>query len=150
MRRTDLLKLKTSDFKNDGIHITPSKTKKSSGKSTIYEWDNQLKDVVQECLSTRPVDIGPYVFCNRQGESYIKEDGSANGFDSIWGRFMDRVTSETRVKERFWEKSLRAKAGSDAESLEHARALLSHTTTKTTQIYRRKVEVVKPGKGVKE
>lgn len=148
LRRTDLLKLKTSDIKKDGIHVTPSKTARSSGVSTIYAWDDQLRIAVDECLAARPVDISPFVFCNRRGESYIKADDTANGFDSIWQRFMDRVIEETAVKERFWERDLRAKAGSDAESLEHARALLAHTTTKTTMIYRRKAEVVKPGKGV--
>jgi len=62
---------------------------------------------------------------------------------------MDRVIEETKVTEWIWEKGLRAKCASDAESLEHARALLSHTSTKTTKIYHRKTEVVKPGKGVK-
>ncbi|MBL1260038.1 MAG: hypothetical protein COB33_005845 [Thiotrichaceae bacterium] len=62
---------------------------------------------------------------------------------------MDRVVIETKVTARIWEKDLRAKCATDADSLEHARALLSHTSTKTTKIYRRKAEVVKPGKGVK-
>jgi len=153
MRRTDMLLLNVStDIKVDGIHITASKTQRSSGKKTIYGWDDEglLKKTLQECLSTRPVDIGPYLFCNRKGEPYFNiKTGKANGFDSIWKRYMDRVVKETKVTERIWEKDLRAKCATDADSLEHARALLSHTSTKTTKIYRRKAEVVKPGKGVK-
>jgi len=38
LRRSDLLLLRTTDLQDDGIHVTPSKTAKSSGKSTIYLW----------------------------------------------------------------------------------------------------------------
>lgn len=61
----------------------------------------------------------------------------------MWQRFVDRVLHETNVKERFTEHDLRAKVGSDAESLEKARALLQHADARTTQrIYRRKPERV--------
>jgi len=152
MRRTDLLRLKSSDIKDDGIHLIANKTRNSSGKKTIYKWDDagQLRAVCDECLSVRPVDIAHHLFCSREGKPYFNDTtGKANGFDSIWNRFMTRVVKETKVKNRYWEKDLRAKCASDAESLEHARALLSHTSTKTTKIYRRKAEVVKAGKGIK-
>ena len=65
----------------------------------------------------------------------------------MWQRFMARVLDETEVEEHFTEHDLRAKVGSDAETLEHARALLAHADSRTTQkIYRRKAEVVKPMK----
>ena len=41
------------------------------------------------------------LFVTREGVPYIKEDGSANAFDSLWQRFMDRVIAETKVKDRF-------------------------------------------------
>jgi integrase len=63
------------------------------------------------------------------------------GFDVE--RFMDRVLAETKVRERFTEHDLRAKVGSDAASLEKARALLQHADASTTvRIYRRKPERV--------
>jgi len=47
--------------------------------------------------------------------------------------------------EHFTEHDLRAKVASDAKSLEHARALLSHADSRTTdRIYRRKAEKVQP------
>ena len=59
----------------------------------------------------------------------------------MWQRFMDRVLTETAVVERFTEHDLRAKVGSDAESLERARVLLQHADTRTTlRVYRRKPE----------
>jgi integrase len=60
-------------------------------------------------------------------------------------RKLDRVLKETKVSDRFTEHDLRAKCASDADTLEHARALLSHADARTTEaIYRRKPERVKP------
>ncbi|ANI21649.1 hypothetical protein AB870_25780 [Pandoraea faecigallinarum] len=58
---------------------------------------------------------------------------------------MNRVLEETDVSERFSEHDLRAKAASDAETLEHAQALLSHTDSRTKRrVYRRKAGKVMP------
>jgi integrase len=63
----------------------------------------------------------------------------------MWRNFMTRVLEETKLKEHFTEHDLRAKCASDAETLEHAQALLAHAGGKVTQrIYRRKPERVKP------
>lgn len=57
--------------------------------------------------------------------------------------------TEKKVKRKFTEQDLRAQRASDATSLEHARALLSHADSKTKRaIYRRKPEVVNPLNGV--
>ena len=75
----------------------------------------------------------------------VKEGATANGFDSIWQRFMAKVLAETKVTDRFTEHDLRAKCASDAESLEHAQQLLAHAEAATTKrIYRRRGEVVRP------
>lgn len=102
-----------------------------------------------ETKATRPA-LSPFLFCTREGKGYIDEStGESHGWDSMWQRFVDRVLKETKVTERFTEHDLRAKCASDAESLEHARALLSHVDARTTEaIYRRRPEVVKPAKGV--
>jgi len=48
-----------------------------------------------------------------------------------------------KVKERFTEHDLRAKVGSDAASLEKARAMLQHADSRTTaRVYRRRPERV--------
>jgi len=101
--------------------------------------------IEQARASRAPCHIAPFLFCTRRGECYVKDDGTANGWDSIWQRFMDRVLTETKVKERFTEHDLRAKCASDAGSLEHARALLAHADSRLTErVYRRKREWVKP------
>lgn len=150
MGRGDLLRLKPAEhFREDGIHIQRHKTANSSGKRTIYEWTPELRAATQEAIAARPA-LSPFLFCKRDGHGYFDETtGEAHGWDSMWQRFMERVMAETDVKEKFTEHDLRAKCGSDATSLEHARALLSHADSKTTNaIYRRKPEVVKPLNGV--
>lgn len=147
MARGDLLRLRPAiDFQEDGIHIQRHKTARSSGKRTVYLWNDDLRAAVAAALAARPVDISPWLFCTLLGEGYIDETtGRAGGWESLWRGFMDRVMSETDVSVRFTEHDIRAKTASDAESLDHARALLSHATSATTErSYRRKAERVAP------
>lgn len=145
LRRGDLLRLKMSDLKDDGIHVEPHKTAKTTGKRLIIEWTDALRHAVEDAKAARPVDIGPLLFCTKDGDCYVKENGTVNAWESMWGRFMDRVLAETKVSERFTEHDLRAKCASDAESLAHAQQLLAHADSATTnRIYRRKPERVKP------
>lgn len=73
------------------------------------------------------------------------EKGTAKRFNDMWQNFMNRVLKDTRVTERFTEHDLRAKVGSDAESLERARQLLAHADSRMTErVYRRKPERIKP------
>jgi integrase len=142
LRRGDLLRLRVSDCRDEGIHITTSKT----GKPIIYDWSDELRLAVDEAKNARPVDISPFIFCDKYGRGYVDEKtGNAEGWKSMWGRFMERVLAETKVTERFTEHDLRAKCASDADSLEHARALLAHADSNMTRkVYRRKPERVKP------
>ena len=142
LRRGDLLRLKVSDCQQEGIHVSTAKT----GKSVIYEWTPALRNAVDNAKATRPVDISPFLFCNKRGESYISEKtGTASGWNSMWQRFMKRVLEETKITERFTEHDLRAKCASDAGTLEHAQKLLTHADSRITErVYRRKPEKVKP------
>jgi integrase len=146
MSQGDLLRLQESQLKEDGIHNQRHKTSNTTGKRTIYQWSPKLREAVALAKRSRPVDFSPFLFCNRDGVGYIDEQtGYASGWKSMWQRFMDRLIDETKVTERFTEHDLRAKVASDAETLEHARALLAHSDSRTTdRIYRRKAEVVVP------
>ncbi|MBA4742663.1 MAG: tyrosine-type recombinase/integrase [Azoarcus sp.] len=150
MARSDLLRLTTENLRDDGIHIQRHKTAGRTGKRTIYVWTQELRDAVAMAEAARPCK-SLFLFCNRRGEGYINEAaGTSHGWDSMWQRFMDRVLTDTKIEHRFTEHDLRAKCASDATSLEHARALLSHADSRTTdRIYRRKAEVVKPLGGVR-
>ena len=144
LRRGDLLRLTMGDLQDDGIHVTPRKTEKSSGKRIIIDWSSELRAAVDAAKAVRPA-LSPYLFCTRKGECHVKADGTANGWDSAWQRFMDRLLADTKIEERFTEHDIRAKCASDAETLEHARALLAHADSRTTdRHYRRKPERVKP------
>jgi integrase len=146
MARGDLLRLKPGEFTDEGIPIQRRKTAKKTGKRTLYLWTDELRAAVADAIAARPVDISPWLFCTLKGECYIDEKtGRAGGWESLWRGFMARVMKETKVKERFTEHDIRAKTASDADSLEHAQALLSHADSRTTnRVYRRKAERVKP------
>jgi integrase len=149
MARGDLLRLTVSNIKDDGIHIQRHKTAKSSGKRTVYQMTPELKTTIDLAIASRPA-ISPFLFCKRDGHGYIDEEtGVPGGWKSMWQRFMARVMAETKVTVAFTEHDLRAKCASDAETLEHARALLNHADARTTnKIYRRKPEQVLPLRGV--
>ncbi|AZS50050.1 hypothetical protein DM558_04335 [Entomomonas moraniae] len=136
LRQGDLLRLRESDLMDDGIHAVHQKT----GKKTIYSWNDDRKEAVNECLSIRPT-ISDYVFCNRDGNSY--SDGSkASGFTSIWQRYMKKALLTTNLKERFTEHDLRAKVATDSENIEQARRRLGHSSsTLTKKVYDRKAEI---------
>lgn len=148
MAQGDLLRLQESQLKEDGIHNQRHKTANKTGKRTIYQWTPELKAAVELAKKNRPNRYSTYLFCNRKGEGYVNEaTGKAPGWKSMWQRFMVRVIEETKVTEHFTEHDLRAKVGSDAATLDQARALLAHADIRTTdKIYRRKAEVVKPMK----
>jgi integrase len=143
LSRGDLLRLRVDEhIREDGIHVTRHKTKRT-GKRTIYQWTPERRQAVDGAIAVRPA-LSPFVFCDRRGQGYIDEaTGECHGWGSMWARFMDRVLAETKITERFTEHDLRAKVGSDAGSLDRARALLQHADARTTQrFYRRAPERV--------
>lgn len=141
LRRRDLLTLQWSQLRDDGIHVQTSKT----GKRIVIEWTEELRQAVEEVRRLRGSVLSLYLFHERRGGPYVKVNGSCSGWDSLWQRFMRKVMEETDVQERFTEHDLRAKCASDAESLEHARALLAHADEATTRrVYRRRPERVRP------
>lgn len=146
LRRGDLLRLPIDAFKEDGIHVFPRKTLHSTGKKIIIEWSPALREAVTMAKQARPSEVGEFLFCNRRGECYFDEEKeTADGWNSMWQRFVKRVRAETGVKVRFTEHDIRAKSASDADSLEHAQKLLTHADSKITdRVYRRKPEKVRP------
>jgi hypothetical protein len=151
LRMTDMLPLKPGDAKEDGIHVQVRKTRNSTGRKQIFTWlDEQGSDTGRRaawdaCLSARPLDIAHWLFCTDEGGCYIEEETWwTTNFNSVWKRFMDRLLKETRVHERFAERDIRAKLGSDAETLEEARHILGNATIQITRKhYRRKPDIVR-------
>lgn len=148
----DLLRLRPAANQTDeGIRVQRHKTKGTTGKTTLYLWTDDLKQAWTAALQARSALTSDFLFCNRDGEGYINEDvGRASGWKSMWQHFMGRVLKETKVTQPFTEHDLRAKVASDAPTLDQARALLSHSDSRTTErIYRRGVERVIPSTEVK-
>ena len=145
LRKGDLLRLSTADCREDGIHVTPGKTKLSTGKRIIFEWTLELRSAVDGAIAVRPAE-STFLFCNKFGRELFDESrGTTKGFDHIWQGFIARVLKETEVTERFTEHDLRAKVGSDAPSLERARQILTHSDARMTEsVYRRKPERIQP------
>ena len=134
LRRIDLLALKLSDFKDDGLHVKPQKTSKTSGVKLIFKWNDELREVLAEIKRIPPRRIGDsLLFTTRRGDSYINANGQARSFNSIWGRFVDKVLEDTDVELKFMEKDLRAKVGSDEKTDESAAKKLGHANTATTR-----------------
>jgi len=107
LRRGDILRLRLSDLRDDGIHVTPHKTEVTSGVKLIFPWVDQdgvefveLKQAVDAVLAIPPKRRGedPFVFTTREGQGfYDEETGRANGFDTLWRRFVDRALAETSL-----------------------------------------------------
>ena len=107
-------------------------------------WTNELSNTIENALAARAKETVLWIFCARLGDCYVKVDGSANAFDSLWQRFMNLARTMTRVKYHFQEKDLRKKAASDM-GLHAAKELLGHKDLGTTRAhYRLRVEKIYP------
>jgi len=145
MAKGDLLSIKMSDINKEGLHYSRRKT---NGKPMVYPFeidgiDTGLRERIDACITASVKVKSFYLFSTKQGQPYIKADGTTSAFDSMWQRFMKRVLTNTDVC-HFTEHDLRAKVASDTDSA-HAQQLMSHANQSTTdRIYRRKADVVLP------
>ena len=140
-RQADVLKLRLSDLKEDGIHVVAGKT----GKKSIIQWNDDLRAAIEASRRLPRSVRGMYVFCNRLGQPY-----TGGGFRSMWQRRMKSALENGILKERFTEQDLRAKTASDIDR-EHAIDLLAHSDGKLTdRVYRRRPHIVLPAKKVLE
>lgn len=138
LSRIDILHIKMSDIKDDGLHTGRHKT----GKKAIFTWTPELRNAIDNALMARK-KLSPFLFCNRRGECYYK-GGVASSWESLWKRAMDKAL-KGKLEERFSDHDLRAKVGSDAEDLRRAQEILMHSSAQTTQRhYRRKPTNITP------
>jgi integrase len=140
LRRKDLLTLRRTDITDDGIRVTTSKT----GRAVVFEWSDELRAAVELAKRSNAKKFGLTLFATRNGAPYVKADGSTNAWDSLWQRFMAKVVAAGVP--RFTEHDLRAKVGSDAESLDRARGILTHApgSAITDRVYWRKPDRIRP------
>ncbi|WKD49138.1 hypothetical protein [Microbulbifer spongiae] len=135
IRKCDLLRLRLSDRRPEGLRMLHSKTAESSGRETLYQWTDARWWAWEAAIAARPIQAPPnaYLFCTRAGEPYINEEGLCSDFNSIWRRWLDRALDAGVIEARFTEQNLRAKVATDSVDLEQARRRLGHTDTTTTR-----------------
>ncbi|MGV6807056.1 MAG: hypothetical protein ACWA5K_04040, partial [bacterium] len=151
-----MLRIMLHDIKGDrlsmGKRAKIARNEKAKGKDYLFVdakgSDTGLEALIDDVLAWRKEHLkvlSGYLFCTANGLPYIKEDGSASGFQTMWRRSMDKAIEKTGLKERFTEHDLCAKTASDADTLEQAAKLRGHLDTATThKTYRRKNEEVVP------
>jgi len=140
LRRGDILRLTVADIHADGLHVMPSKTQNSTAVQLVFEWSPEFRQLVTEIVAGRTQ--GP-LFATRDGAAYIRPDGSANAFDSLWQRFMAKLVG--LGVQRFQERDLRAVVASDSPTLQDAADRLGHADTRiTARVYRRKPRRITP------
>ena len=131
LRRGQLLKLKWSDWDGQTLRVRGSK----GGRDVEYAGD-ALVAVVEGLPSLRGADR--HLFQTRAGTNYTPA-----GFSSIFKRQMGKYLRLAGAV-KFNEHDIRAFVATQAETLEHAQALLGHQDSRTTnRVYRRGAVKVK-------
>lgn len=130
LRLGDLLRLRLSDCRDDGIVVHTAKT----GKSLLFAWTPELEAAVKAARAVERRAAGLYVIATRTGQRY-----TPSGFASLWQRLMRSYAASGG--ERFQFRDLRAKAASDHPD----GRLLGHMSEATLhRHYRRRPERVQP------
>jgi integrase len=136
-RKAELLALTRADLGEEGIAF---RNVKRRGDRFTVAWTPEIRAIVEAVLSHRERVSALHLWHTREGQPYLKEDGTTSGFDSIWQRYM-RAWVE-KGGERFTFHDLRAKRASDL-SADQAQVLLRHTSGQMTKRYRRKGDLVR-------
>lgn len=131
-RKGELLRVKKSDLLDEGIRFVDNK---NPDNVFILAWEPEIRSIVDRILRLPGAVRGLYLFSNRSGRPYIREDGNTSGFDSIWARYRNRAYDNGLIGVRFTEHDMR-KVRPSQLSAEQAQELLQHTNAKQTQTYR--------------
>ena len=129
----DLLNIRLSDIKDDGLYITQSKT----GKKIVFEITTEFKILISKAKSIKRPVHGMYLFCNRKGTKYTYD-----GFSSIFYR----LKIKAGLKDLHFH-DIRAKATTDANAQgRNAQKLAGHESRGMTDHYikNREFERVEP------
>ena len=130
LRRVDLLRIEISSLHEHGIEVEAG----SARDSVACLWTDELRTAIDLALQSRQVVTSPWIFCKADGTGYFNsQNGRADGWDSMWGRFVDRALSETNIVQRFTEHDLRAKFAIDSPIAEHSQALVTLADVRATQ-----------------
>jgi integrase len=81
-RISDLLNIRLTDIKEDGLYITQGKT----GKKLVFEITTEFKMLISEAKAIKRPVHGMYLFCSRKGTKYTYD-----GFSSIFYRLKKKA-----------------------------------------------------------
>lgn len=129
MRPGELRELKRDSLTAEGIDFTRPKT----GASSLITWSTELRAAIATALAAHKVP-SIYVFPSRKGGPY-----EANAFSRTFGKWCKKAGIEG-----LQFRDARRTAATNAETLEHARALLGHGSTAITKRVYRVRDTVKP------
>jgi integrase len=135
MRQADVLGLKLTAAREDGIAYRDSKT----DRDHLLEWTDELRQIWKDAAGLR---IGAVpVFLARDRDKEGRQKGyTSSGFRASW-----RAVKKRAGLMAVTFHDLRRKAGSDADDDAHAQALLGHEDGKITRKhYRAKIVPVRP------
>lgn len=109
-----------------------------TGKALLFEYTEELRDVLSTAKNLPPQLPGHYLIRNRGGKQY-----TTSGFKANWQRLMSKAVKQGIKHYTF--NDIRAKSASDSASLQEASQRLGHTSTAITdRVYMRVPYRVKP------
>ena len=129
MRPGELRELKRANLTKEGIDIVRPKT----GAASLITWTSELQAAIAAALTAHKIP-SLYVFPSRRGGPY-----EANAFSRTFAKWCKKA-GITGLQFR----DARRTAATNAEDLEHARALLGHGSTAITKRVYRVRDTVKP------
>ena len=123
LRKKDLLELRLSDIRPEGLRVEISKT----GRTVIYTHTATLDALLSRIRGLRRRVSSISLFCNQRGQAY-----TTSGFDSRWQRLKKRAGVDIRFHDlrRYAAKRAKERGGRD-----YAQALLDHASGATTDRY---------------
>lgn len=144
MRQSDALQIRLTDLDDEGIHYTPGKSARRTGKRIVVTWSPELSACVDEARTLWSRTGREYLFESRPKGKHAKRGPGAytpSGLRALW-----RVAREKVGLTDVTLHDLRRKAGSDL-SAGDAQRLLGHADGKVTaRHYRAKADRVKPAR----
>lgn len=137
-RKSEILRVRIPDLLEVGIRFTDGK---DDDDTFILEWTPEVRRIVQGLLDVREKVGSVYLIANRQGQPYVKADGTTSGIDSMWRRYQDKALEKGLISQRFTIHDLRRKRASELPLLV-AQRLLRHSTPVTTKKHYRALDEV--------
>lgn len=129
LRMTDILGITKSDITSEYLTVVVSKTRNKTGQTLKFVMTDQLQAVIDEARAYPANVLSPYLFKTDKGGSYLKEDNTCHGFQTIWQYWQNNYFPPDK---QYSERTIR-KANANVGDLEVASERLGHASTATTK-----------------